>query len=123
MSDRDDFWDISSLIPPRRGRGRSPFVSSAPTAPVSAEQPHSVTDGGAARDNNQRRLTATALPEAVCEYVPEENPLLLSVRISKRVSGYNFYHRFREDALPLLERQGTACPFVPYFPISLNLDS
>ncbi len=115
MSDRDDFWDFSALIPPRHGRGRSPFVSSAPTAPVSAEPPCSATDSVPSRDDGQRRLTAVALPETVCEYVPEENPLLLSVRISKRVGGYNFYHRFREDALPLLQRQGTACSFVPYF--------
>ena len=112
--DKDAFWDLSSLLPPRkRTEEKKRFATAITPAPVNAE--------GENPANNipKEELRLTSRTEENCEvieYQPEGNNLIRNVRVLRRVSDYNFYDRFRRDAIKYLGEERTEeVPFTPFF--------
>ncbi len=113
MIDRDDFWDLSDLVPPRKKKVSPPSAPSQQRA-----EPVDIRDEmlrvAEKRDDDERTLSTGADP--ICEsYVPEDNPFLVNVEIKTRSSGYSFYGQFRRNAITFLDRVGTPCDYVPFF--------
>ncbi|MBQ8858207.1 MAG: TerB N-terminal domain-containing protein [Clostridia bacterium] len=112
--DKDAFWDLSSLLPPRkRTEEKKRFATAITPAPVNAE------GEGAANSIPKEELQLTPRTEENCEvieYQPTGNNLIRNVRVLRRVSDYNFYDRFRRDAIKYLGEERTEeVPFAPFF--------
>ena len=112
--DKDAFWDLSSLLPPRkRTEEKKRFATAITPAPVNAE------GEGAANSIPKEELQLTPRTEENCEvieYQPTGNNLIRNVRVLRRVSDYNFYDRFRRDAIKYLGEERTEeVPFTPFF--------
>ena len=104
---RDDFWDISELIPKKKKPTPAPPTGHPPFAEISV-------DGEGvrkSRDERSVRIDFSSLPSALAseeeEYVPEANRLITRVRIRSSDKGYNFYERFKNDAARLYSRMGS----------------
>lgn len=112
--DKDAFWDLSSLLPPRKQRSekQKPFATSLTPASV-----HDEREGNTGIPKEELRLTPRAEEKCeVSEYHPEGNNLIRTVQVIRRVSDYNFYDRFRRDAIKYLSEERTReVPFVPFF--------
>lgn len=113
MSGIDDFWDLSELIPKRKKSGSpaAPFQKSLSTAEIRSE-------GAIGKPSDALTLTGPReTRETVREeaYSPSNNPLLYSVRIRFRDTGYSFYGQFRKNAVAYLDRRGEICDYVPFF--------
>ncbi len=104
---RDDFWDIAKLVPPAAKRIK-PY-GGATLAPLSVE-------GAPPPSNEEGCLHMPAPTDAeTFVYRPEDNPLLLSVRVTFMKTGYSFYEQFRRDAVRYAAVEGEAAPYVPFF--------
>ena len=111
--DKDAFWDLSSLLPARkRTEEKKRFATSITPTPVNASG-----EGTASIPKEELRLTARSEENCeVSEYQPEGNNLIRNVRVIRRISDYNFYDRFRRDAVKYLgEERIEEVPFVPFF--------
>ena len=112
--EKDDFWDLSRLLPEKK-RQRSVFRT--PSAP-----PLTTVEFGEARVPAREekipasQVSPTASAVSPTSYVPEDNPLILSVEIQKKPSGYSFYGQFRTHGARLLSMHGAPdTPYVSYF--------
>lgn len=112
--EKDDFWDLSSLLPKRKeSASMRPFAPKIETVEVSPAEEACPTPS---RAEGEEKLTATAAKTAdEVIYTPQGNRLLLSVCIKKRGGEYNFYGRFRRDAIRYLKEEGAPCAPAPYF--------
>ena len=112
--EQDAFWDISKLVPPKRGT-LSRFSQGA--APVPVEIPPSIGFSPAPREAD-RALTIPA-PEVgedeVLTYRPEGNPLLVGVTVRRAPRGYSFFEQFRKDAHRYFDEQGAFAEYTPFF--------
>lgn len=111
MDIRDDFWDLSELIPKKKKKTDARFASDIRTAEI--------TDGNSTKSalSQENRLTVSAFrgEAAEEEYSPAENPLLASVSIMRQPVGYSFYSQFRKNAIAYLEVRGETAEYVPFF--------
>ncbi|MFA5561777.1 MAG: TerB N-terminal domain-containing protein [Eubacteriales bacterium] len=107
--DRDDFWDLAALLPPKKKVRVEPPVTRpytveltlpAQPAPPPAAQPFAVT---------------APAEEPVLSYAPPDNPFLVSVEITKRAGSFGFYRQFRADAIRLLHEGAAEVPYVQFF--------
>ena len=114
-SSLDDFWDLDSLLPPKREKKQiKGFTGSITPETVTA----TAVEDAPARAPQERRISAVASEEEggeVREYRPKENCLIDTVRIHTRREPYPFYGRFRRDAERYLDCEGEECPFVHFF--------
>ncbi len=110
MAEIDDFWDLAELIPKRKRTGapEAPFKASVPTAEIRSE-------GAAAPLSDALALTRAQGAVKEESYSPTDNPLLYSVKVRSRDTGYSFYGQFRKNAVAYLKRRGEACDYVPFF--------
>lgn len=112
---RDDFWDISELIPKKK----KPIPPPPPAPPRFAEISREREGERVPRDERARRIVFSGISDveqAECEeYVPESNRLITRVCIRSTGGGYNFYERFKNDAARFFSREGCECPQVSFF--------
>ncbi|MBQ3483638.1 MAG: TerB N-terminal domain-containing protein [Clostridia bacterium] len=115
----DDFWDLSSLVPPRKKASvtvpaqdtaatQITLVPPQPKEPI-ADQPlteHYIFPH-TAEELRER-------PEPDARYVPA-GPLLHEVRIYRWPSEYAYYEQFCRHAARLHAREGTPCAEVDFF--------
>ncbi|MCQ2386571.1 MAG: hypothetical protein MJ078_07880, partial [Clostridia bacterium] len=88
MIDKDDFWDLSSLIPPKKTH----------TSFIRADEPVTITEKREEEpETAETKLTLGTEPEKTdCEeYSPQNNPLILQVKIRRSSLPYRFYHQFK----------------------------
>ena len=118
---KDDFWDLSKLVPKKRGK-LSPFASSDPTRDYTAPTP-SKTEESTARPESERSLGAITGVGGSCEeltYSPEGNGLIKRVTIRHFIDKYDFYDNFRKSALIYYDYHPTAkaefAQFYSYLP-------
>ncbi len=110
-NEKDDFWDISSLIPPKKKQ----------TAPVFSEQTDTayviLHDGEKDKREAERKISFLGAKQEVFlnEYAPAWNPLLKSVRVHAYESNYRIFHVFKTDAEFYAKKKGREVPFVPFF--------
>ncbi len=110
-NEKDDFWDISSLLPPKKKQMAPVFTRKTDTAELS------LGEGPRDGDAEQRRLTFHGEKKTsfVREYEPAWNPLLRRVRVLAYQSNYRIFHIFKNDAERYAQRKGAPVPFVPFF--------
>ena len=110
--DEDSFWDISRLLPKSSPRPVSrPFATQRPVQPVYTRE-HAKEP---AENAGQRILTAVA-DEALSEqYCPDWNPFFDRVSIYRSVHPYPYFAGFRRDGRPMLSKEGSKAPFVPFY--------
>ena len=111
--EQDAFWDISKMVPQKRGTLSRFSQGFAPTR----VEVSSVTAVPSVRDDD-RALTMP--PEAtrsdeVMTYQPEGNPLLCHVTVRRAPRGYSFFEQFRKDARRLFFEEGAAADYTPFF--------
>ncbi len=136
-----DFWDIASLVPPKRGAYRKPRRASvtateitlpdqAPSAPTSREAPATempptrVVGASAVMVGDvplpkryvspvyEKEAQAVRVPEAI--YRPD-GVLLREVRIFPHKNEYVYYAEFSRRARQLLPLEGEECAAVSFF--------
>ena len=115
--EKDAFWDIGKLVPPKKG-SLNRFSQGPAMAPVAVPPPASPTPERREDAAVERRLTVSPTePDdtEVTTYRPGGNPLLLSVTVRRRVGGYSFYEQFRRDALRFFDVTGETAEYVPFF--------
>ncbi|MCQ2385947.1 MAG: TerB N-terminal domain-containing protein, partial [Clostridia bacterium] len=65
----------------------------------------------------ETKLTLGTEPEKTdCEeYAPQNNPLILQVKIRRSSLPYRFYHQFKRDGLALQNEKGSPCEYCSFF--------
>ena len=123
-NEKDDFWDIQSLVPrtekPRYIKRTTPDVSAVEivsSAPEVKSTGSRLTFPAVAKSN-----TPTHTP--IDSYTPT-SPLINNVKIYNWNNNYNYYEDFKKDAIRLLEASAPPCPhkqFFSYVPQYVQLD-
>ena len=117
--DRDDFWDIASLLPQKRAR-RTGASGMGDTTPTTVE---SEREGGSTpvwRDTqltveiNPNAPTAAAGPQPRERYTPTHS-LIREVRIYESAAEGGYHELFLRTARQLHNAEGDEVPFVEFF--------
>lgn len=116
MNDRDAFWDLGSLIPPRRRTPPKPTFASA----ISTVEVQGVPEKKDPAEEAECHFSAPPpiqerVGEQVTELTRSDNRFISRVRLFYRSSEYRFYGQFCRDAVRLLSKEREACPYAPYF--------
>ena len=117
--EKDDFWDISSLVPPRPKAIKKPPVTRDTSAveilsaPRDEAKPYRVEDA-VLTEHYVRPPTREAKPTPLSVYTPTDS-LLHEVRVYAWGQRYEYYERFRAHARGLYKKEGEACECVPFF--------
>ncbi len=110
-NEKDDFWDISSLLPPKKKILAPVFSPKTDVAEIS--------HGEVSEANSRAEQKLTFLGEKKIsftrEYIPAWNPLLKHVRVIAYQSNYRIFHVFKNDAVLYSQKKGMCVPFVPFF--------
>ena len=108
---KDDFWDIASLLPPKRKRKTPAFVDEI--CPATLEL---AGDIPSSKETEERRLSfeKTETEARVTSYVPQ-NPFIENVTLTESVRSLCLFSSFREEAIALRRQKGVPCSFVPFF--------
>ncbi len=116
---KDDFWDISSLVPPRPKMAKKPPVSrdtvavEITSAPRGEEKPYRVEDA-VLTEHYVHPPVREEKPTPLFTYTPADS-LLHEVRVYAWGQRYDYYERFRAHACALLPKEGTPTDSVPFF--------
>ncbi len=116
--DKNDFWDIASLLPPKKQTGRTqPVARDTETVEIvvasPAEKAYSVQDVVLTEHYvTPPKREAVQAPLAV--YHPEGS-LIHEVRVYPWRTQYDYYARFRHHVQAFWQREGEECPIVPFF--------
>ncbi len=116
---KDDFWDISSLVPPRPKMAKKPPVSrdtdavEITSAPRGEEKPYRVEDA-VLTEHYVHPPVREEKPTPLFTYTPADS-LLHEVRVYAWGQRYDYYERFRAHARALLPKEGTPTDSVSFF--------
>ena len=118
-NDRDDFWDISKLVPKKRG-SLSHFVSSDPVRDFTKAEKGAVTTPHTERTDADRKLSLNEARGTRSEesetYTPEGDSLIKRVTVRHFIDRYDFYDNFRKSALIYYDYNPTAkAEFVQFY--------
>ncbi len=124
--EKDDFWDIASLVPKRSGTvhyARSTHgvdlefseknVKSATREGSTSQEPSTVIKRYIPPHSDER-LTRKEIFD-FCESYDPQNSLLHRVTLKKLTCPYHYYGEFLSDAIQYSEVRGTCCEYVPFF--------
>lgn len=116
---KDDFWDISALVPPRAKPPKKPYVArdtgtvEITSATRDADRPYRAEDV-VLTEHYVHPPVREEKPEPLFAYAPTDS-LLHEVRVYAWGQRYDYYERFRAHARGLLQREGVRCDSVPFF--------
>lgn len=109
--ERDDFWDLPSITPKRRG----PLQGSVQSPDTDAAE---VSFGAGAGSKKYviplRGREPEKRSEVILRYTPD-NSLILDVKICRWPTDYSYYNRFLQDAEKYYRAKCDDAPFVPFF--------
>lgn len=111
-NEKDDFWDIASLLPQRKKKSAPVFAETVETAAVETREtssPRMEADAG------KLHFFDTKEGGKAYSYQPCGNPFLRGVTVHTYPSNYRFYRAFREDAVRLFAQEGEECAYFPFF--------
>ena len=109
MDEKDDFWNIESLLPPKRKMVIKSTPPPASPVPI-------VIDAKTDKIVESRKISfGSGEKEIVRDYVPVWNPMIRRVRVFKEENTYKLYHIFLSDAVRYLEVKGEECSYVPAY--------
>lgn len=112
MREKDDFWDIASLLPPKRKSHT--FSSAQPAAPTL------ITQENTEKNREPFESPLSLYPprrerKLLREYKPAKNPLLHSISVYTEENTYKLYSLFQRDAVRFLDEKGSECPYAPCY--------
>ena len=109
-NEKDDFWDISSLLPPKKKTITPVFAPKTDTAELSVGSEKE-------SDTSDRRLTfrGSESKQTVREYVPAWNPMIKHVAVSAYKTNYRVFHVFKNEAAMYAQKRGVPSPFADFF--------
>lgn len=109
MTERDDFWDISKLVP-KKHSSAAPFVTKQQLKDVyvPGDKPKASEDRSINQSNDE------SADRQSFEYLGGST-LIKRVTVLKFVDKYDFYGSFRKAALLYYDVRGKKCDFVPFF--------
>lgn len=112
--EKKDFWDISALVPQKKGTAYKPPSPRGVSAAEVVAPPRQTEDAPTyyVSRTHESELRAKRAPERAYE---PHHPLLLAVRIYPREGQVGYHDRFREQALKLHPYEGKPCPQVSFF--------
>lgn len=115
-----DFLDISELVEKKAPTPTS-FSHTVKLATVA-------DDSDEEEKKNEQAILPSLSPEfkaslhtkkvendSAFSYTPEHNALIKRVTVIDEQGGFNFYATFKEDAESLFDKEGSECPYAPYF--------
>lgn len=111
-SERDDFWDISKLIPKKKNTA-SPFSTKEKT--VDYTVPGEVDNNGDNTDNSTKLTALSAREEDGSVVHTYSGGFIRSVTITRFVDKYDFYGNFRKAALIYYDYKTDKCEFAPFY--------
>lgn len=113
-NDRDDFWDLDKLLPPKRST-MSPFATQSPIKNVDIPSSPSVSreDGSLERRITDRQ-SAFVMSEGE-SYSPEHHDFIKRVTVRRRLDKYDFYESFRKAAIIYFDYYTKKCDFVKFY--------
>ncbi len=110
--ERDEFWDIASLLPPKSKKKAPVFVDEVRPATVEVKGECTTDEEKEAR----RLFLGDRENEAVEETVySPDGPFIERVTVRKRKSSLHLFLGFKEDAIALRKEKGVPCPFATFF--------
>ena len=114
--EQDAFWDISKLVPQKRGtlsrfsQGVTPTPVEVPRTPAFPAAPLPSDDDRALTLPREGKAA-----EEIMTYRPEGNPLLCRVTVRRAPRGYSFFEQFRKDARRFFDAEGAVADYTPFF--------
>ncbi len=115
---KDDFWDLSDLVPRRKPATRGGDRPEVEAVEVTVGAPASRADATdvplTERPVFPYKADEAAKPAPEAVYTPAGS-LLREVRIYPWKNEYTYYEQFRRHAEALVGREGTECPEVDFF--------
>ena len=124
---KDDFWDISSLIPKTdRAKAHARFSPPSRTEIPVYESEIKVSARYTAEEKSDTVITRYISPHTdeqltkkdrydFCESYTPENSLIHLVTLKKLTCAYPYYGEFLSDAIRYRNVSGEPCDFVPFF--------
>lgn len=119
MSDFDkhnDFWDVSKLVPRKKGT-LSHFASSDPTRRIVIDSKEQ--DGQEPVEKAEFKLSLDVNRGVKAKeeftYYPVGNGFIKSVTVTKFTDKYDFYDNFRKSALLYFDCKNDVCDFVQFY--------
>ena len=111
-NERDDFWDLSKLVPKKKTM--SQFATKSPSVLYA---PNSDTVEKPKRDDSERKLDLSGVNlDAEAEiYTPKNHSLIKKVVIKKHLDRFDFYDSFRKAAIVYFDYKTDKCDFVQYY--------
>ena len=116
---KDDFWDLESLLPARKKASVSAGEKDTETVEIRLGAP--TLKGAAATDSlfvehpvSLYRATAKESERPLCTYQPQ-NALLREVRVYAWRTEYDYYEQFARHARQFHDKSGKECPAVDFF--------
>lgn len=113
--ERDDFWDLSRIVPKKKTK-----PSTFNTSTFVTEHKISGTENVSQSKKESNMLTVlNAVKPAVVSseesYVPENTGLIKRVTIKSFADRYDFYGNFRKAAVVYYDYKTEKCDFVPFY--------
>ena len=106
-SGRDDFWDLTRLVPKKQRPTLESFIPAPTTTDVCSE-----VDEKTVGDNKLHIARAQQKTET---YNVADNLFLSDVTLETSTDGFSLYHRFMEDAKRYFTKNGEAVQYIRYF--------
>ncbi len=119
--DRDDFWDVSKLVPKKR-LPLTQFSSSPKVRDISVSDV--ISDEAERKPSSDERKIDFSLYESASDgrekreersYTPTGNSLIKRVTIKPSLDRFDFYDTFRKAALIYYDYKCPRCDFVPFY--------
>ncbi len=117
---KDDFWDISELMPPKAkpARQRDPSATEAVEIVIPPTEKKTETDEGklniSLKGASPERGFEMSSPQPDEQYSPA-HPLISNIKIYYRQEGYRYYEQFLEHATKIDRLHGGDAVPVPFF--------
>lgn len=113
--ERDDFWDLSRIVPKKKTKPSTFNTSTFVTE-------HEIAGGDNAlrsrKDNNRLTILDMVKPAGASSeksYAPENTGLIKRVTVKNFADRYDFYGNFRKAAVVYYDYKTDKCDFVPFY--------
>lgn len=125
--ERDEFWNIENMIPKRKNEKQ---LLKPDTEPVEIKLDGVDVQGGEKIKRTERNKLARKIidnienvgREVLCEYKPDNNPYIASVKVYRWPTKYSFYERFVRLGEKYLNVTVNKCEYVPFYSYTPQYD-
>lgn len=125
--ERDEFWNIENMIPKRKNE-KQPIKPDTELVEIKLDGVD--TQSGEKIKRTERNKLARKIiddienggREVLCEYKPDDNPYIASVKVYRWPTKYSFYERFVHLGEKYLNVTVNKCEYVPFYSYTPQYD-